>query len=419
MRMADGSELRILGTINLPLFIDNQVIHQLMLVADVEIPVVLVFDNMNKNKCVIDVSSHTMQLNNQCIPCQLEGQVPSLFRITVRENVTIPSQSEMIIPAKSVGTILSGTNFAIDSTTDTLKNKGILVAKSLCSLANDVVPLRLINVSDKPQTIYKNTCAAMGQTVLDQDIIPIGSLPRPESECEEAIPDQFQVILDRCHDQLANDQMEKFKGLLVSNQSVFSMFKFDLGLTNLVQHKIDTKDEKKVKIPPRRVPLAQMKEVEAEIQKMLANDSIQPSHVPWSTAMVVVIKATCIRICLDYMKLNEITVKDSYPLPRIEDSLDTLKENVWFGTVDLSCGYYQVGIDLSYASKTAFATSKGLFEFKRMLMGLSNDCASFERLLEYVIASMQWEICIVYLDDIIIFSRTLDEHLARLQTVFF
>jgi hypothetical protein len=197
------------------------------------------------------------------------------------------------------------------------------------------------------------------------------------------------------------------------------MFKFDLGLTNLVQHKIDTKDEKKAKIPPRRVPLAQMKEVEAEIQKMLANDIIQPSHFTWSTAIVVVIKATCISICLDYMKLNEITVKDSYPLPRIDDSLDTFRGNVWFGTVDLSSGYYQVDIDLSDASKTAFATSKGLFEFKRMLMGLSNACATFERLVEYVIAGMQWEICIVYLDDFIIFSRTLDEHLARLQTVFF
>jgi hypothetical protein len=98
----------------------------------------------------------------------------------------------MIIPAKSVGTILSGTNFAIDSITDTLKNKGILVAKSLFSLANDAVPLRVINVSDRPQTIYKNTCAAMGQRVLDQDIIPIGNLPRLESECEEAIPDQLK-----------------------------------------------------------------------------------------------------------------------------------------------------------------------------------------------------------------------------------
>jgi hypothetical protein len=188
-----------------------------------------------------------------------------------------------------------------------LKNKGILVTKSLFSLANDVVPLRLINVSEKPQTIYKNTCAAMGQTVIDQDIIPIGNLPRLESECEEAIPDQFQVIVDRCHDQLDNDQMEKLKGLLVSNQFVLSMFKFDLGLTNLVQHKTDTKDEKPVKIPPRRVPLAQLKDVETEIQKMLANDIIQPSHSPWSTAMVVVKKAACIRICLDYRKLNEIS----------------------------------------------------------------------------------------------------------------
>ena len=419
LRMADGSEVRILGTMNLPLFLDNQVIHQLMLVADIEIHVVLGFDFMNQNKCVIDVSSRTMQLNNQCILCQLESQVPSLFRITVRENVTIPSQSEMIIPAKSVGTILSVTNFAIDSTTDTLKNKGILVAKSLCSLTNDVIPLNLINVSDKPRTIYKNTCAAMGQTVIDQDIIPIENLPRLESECEEAIPNQFQVILDRCQDQLANDQMEKLKSLLVNNQSVFSMFKFDLGLTNLVQHKIDAKDEKPVKIPPRRVPLAQRKEVETEIQKMVDNEIIQPSHSPWSKAMVVVKKPTGIIICLDYWKLNEVTVKDSYPLPRIDDSLDALRGNVWFSTVDLSSGCYQVGMDPSDASKTAFATSKCLFEFKRMLMGLSNACATFERLIEYVLAGMQWEICIVYLDDIIIFSRTFEEHLSRLQTVFF
>ena len=83
------------------------------------------------------------------------------------------------------------------------------------------------------------------------------------------------MIVDRCQDQLANDQLEKLKGLL-----------------------IDTKDEKPVKIPPRRVPLAQLKDVETEIQKMLANDIIQPSHSPWSTAIVVVKKATCIRFAL-------------------------------------------------------------------------------------------------------------------------
>jgi hypothetical protein len=135
--------------------------------------------------------------------------------------------------------------------------------------------------------------------------------------------------------------------------------------------------------------------------------------------MVVVKKATCIGICLDYRKLNEITVNNSYTLPRIDESFDALRENVWFGTVDLSSGYYQVGMDPSDASKTAFATSKGLFEFKRMLMGLSNAYSIFERFMEYVITGMQAEICIVYLDDIVIFSRTLEEHLARLQTVFF
>lgn len=206
----------------------------------------------------------------------------------------------------------------------------------------------------------------MGKAVFDQDSMPIENLPRLGSECGEGIPNQLQVILDRYQDQLANDQMKRLKGLLVSNQSVFSMFKFDLGLTNLVQHKIDTKDEKPVKIPPTRVPLAQKKEVEVKIQKMLDNDIIQPSHCPWSTFMVVVKKSTGIRICLDYRKLNEVTVKDSYPLPRFDDSLDALRGNVWFSTVDLSSGYYQVGMDPSDTSKTAFATSKCLFEFMHM-----------------------------------------------------
>jgi hypothetical protein len=75
------------------------------------------------------------------------------------------------------------------------------------------------------------------------------------SACEEAIPDQFQAILDRCQDQLVNAQMEKLKGLLVSNQSVFSMIKFDVGLTNLVQHRIDTKDVDKSTVPNHTFPL--------------------------------------------------------------------------------------------------------------------------------------------------------------------
>ena len=127
---------------------------------------------------------------------------------------------------------------------------------------------------------------------------------------------------------------------------------------------------------------------------------------------------TTIRLCIDYRKLNQVTVKDSYPLPRIDDSLDALRGNSWFSTLDLVSGYYQCSIDPQDAPKTAFVTSRGLFQFNRMPFGLSYAGATFERLMEYALACLQWETCIIYLDDIIVFSRTSEEHVTRLQSVF-
>ena len=124
-----------------------------------------------------------------------------------------------------------------------------------------------------------------------------------------------------------------------------------------------------IKQAPRRIPLAQIKEVEDEIDKMLDNNVIVPSHSPWVSPIVVVRKKdNSNRLCIDYRKLNQVTVKYSYPLPRIDDSRDALRGHSCFSTLDLVSGYDQCSVNPEDAPKTAFATSRGLFQFNRFIM---------------------------------------------------
>ncbi|KRX36686.1 Retrovirus-related Pol polyprotein from transposon 17.6 [Trichinella murrelli] len=122
------------------------------------------------------------------------------------------------------------------------------------------------------------------------------------------------------------------------------------------------------------------------------------------------------RFCVDYRQLNNVTQKDAHPLPRIDDTLDALSGAQWFPT-DLASGYWQVEMETRDREKTAFTTPYGLYQFKVMPFGLCNAPASFQRLMETSLRGLVGSKCLVYLDDVIVFGRTAEEHTARLQEV--
>ena len=117
-------------------------------------------------------------------------------------------------------------------------------------------------------------------------------------------------------------------------------------------------------------------------------------------------------------KVNSVTKKDSYPLPRIDDTLNALGRAKYFTTLDLQSGYWQVALEEKSKEVTAFTSSKGHWEFNVLPFGLTNAPATFQRVMDLVLTGLHWSKCLVYLDDIIIFGRTFDEHLSRLRTEF-
>ena len=152
------------------------------------------------------------------------------------------------------------------------------------------------------------------------------------------------------------------------------------------------------------------------MNNMLEQGVILPSSSPWASPIVLVRKKDGdLRFCVDYRKLNQVTKLDEFPLPRIDDTLDILGGSRYFTTLDLASGYWQVQMDCESQEKTAFTTYSGLYEFQKMPFGLVNAPAT---LMEIVLSGLVGKNCLVYLDDIIILGRDLEEHQKNIIEVF-
>ena len=213
---------------------------------------------------------------------------------------------------------------------------------------------------------------------------------------------------------------QEAKEMLKRNAKVFSKDDMDMGRTNLVKHHIKLTDPVPFKEAYRRIPPQMYDEVKTHLQEMLDLGAIRPSNSPWASAIVLVRKKDGrLRFCIDLRKLNNRTVKDAYSLPRIESILDSLGGAQIFSTLDLKAGYWQVEMAEECKAYTAFTCGPlGFYECDTMPFGAINAPATFQRLMHDCLGELNMNWCIVYLDDIIIFSDTKEEHLKRLEAVF-
>ncbi len=164
--------------------------------------------------------------------------------------------------------------------------------------------------------------------------------------------------------------------------------------------------------------MVRREQVAAMIGEMEKHGVVQPSTSPWASPVVLVPKKDeTLRFCVDYRRLNSVTRKDVYPLPRIDGILDVLGGSQYFSTLDLASGYWQVELELK--QKVLLPTFKGLYEFTRMPFGLCNAPVAFQQIMQRVLAGLKWKSCFVYIvDDVLVASKKFQEHLDHLRNVF-
>ena len=224
------------------------------------------------------------------------------------------------------------------------------------------------------------------------------------------------VIGDAC----SEEERMKFTKLLLIKHNSFAMEDSELGETDVVEHSIDTNGARPTKTFTWRLPYALRKELEEELTKLKAAGCIEPSTSPYASGLVLVRKKDgSLRVCVDYQKLNQDTIPDRYPMPRVDELVDTIgrRKGRYFSTLDMMKGYHQVKMDEQSKCKTAFTCHRELFQYRRMPFGLTNAPVTFQRLMDKLFAGQEWDSVFVYLDDILIVSNSMEDHLRDVGLV--
>ena len=242
-----------------------------------------------------------------------------------------------------------------------------------------------------------------------------------ESVFEKIEKKTSKKIFEEIHidSKLTSEQNEQVESLLKKHIDVFSTHDADIGDCNMIRHRIDLIDPTPFKQKHRRIPPAMIDEVRKHIEELLSSGVIRKSKSPWCSNVVLVRKKNGkLRLCVDYRMLNKKTVKDSYALPRVEEIFDVLNGSKLFSTIDMKSGYHQVTVEESHKCRTAFTVGPlGFYEYNKMPFGLSNSPATYQRLMEECLGELNMKICVIYLDDLIVFSNSFEQHLERLDIV--
>lgn len=358
------------------------------------------------------IQDHTFSLLSQ----QRSGQCR---KIAMARDVDVPARCELDVDTYIILPDLKGDQ-EVWATQPQVLNTGLVLAGTLLPDRTLESPIRVMNLTDKTIRLRKDMQWKLESvTLLETERIEAGA-----TECANVheTTTEAEVVLAPLWTDVAEDvpteMRQRLKALILEHHKAFSLNEWDLGYTNILQHEIETGTEVPVRQPLRRQPLTLLPFIDEQVDMMLQQNLIEPSSSAWASNVVMVQKRDGTpRFCVDYRAVNLKTRKDAYPLPLISESLDTLAGAKWFSTFDLRAGYHQVAVHPKDRHKTAFVTRRGSFQFRVLPFGLTNSPASFSRMMNLVMAGLNFAICLIYLDDIIIFASDLDTHLERLSQV--
>ena len=257
----------------------------------------------------------------------------------------------------------------------------------------------------------------------DDGLSSCSNFPERPSSYELEFDKPVLPEIEHLKGKIGEGDFEKLRDLLNRNADVFSKHKADIGCCNFVEHEIELEEGA---VPhregARRMTPHKSEACRAEIEMLLEYDMIEPSKLPWACGVVrAKKKAGQLRFCCDFRYLNAVTIKDAYPIPRIDESLSKLGDAKFFTTLDLGSAFWQVPLRKKDREKTGFACELGLYQWKRMPFGLCNATATFQRLMAQALTRVTKKygnLVMCYVDDVVIATPTLEDHIDRLDEVF-
>jgi hypothetical protein len=252
----------------------------------------------------------------------------------------------------------------------------------------------MLNTTKKPQLVVERTCLGNLQPaqIVDEAVNGAGEQDKNETKPTVETKEDDAVIpklMDRLPDELSGEQRAAVRRLLQRYDDIFSKNEFDVGRTPLVEYTIDTGESRPVRQALRRQPLKHLEAIDENVKAMLEHGIIEPAASPWAANVVIVAKKDgSLRFCVDYRAVNNVTYKDAYPLPLIDNCLNAMNGSAWFTTLDLRAGYHNIPVAEKDRDKTAFITRRGCWRYTVMPFGLTCAPSVFQRLMDLVLAGL-------------------------------
>jgi len=426
---ANNTDIAIDGKATLPFLLNGRHVPiNALISADME-EVMLGADWLQTHKCVWDFARGRLYVNGRwVVPLSRKG--PLLCRrVFVQEDVVLSPKQQTDVVARS--TLVSPKRVTPNCIIDSHKlQPGLYVGRTLLPEALHDLKVRMINTRNEPYLLIKDTCLGKLSPVqvVENNVDTVSPPPdnageqfRQEStENADNTTDNVRAsLMSKLPDDLFSGERCQVEQLLTDYDGLFSRSTYDMGHTTLIEHTIDTGSHRPIRQALRRHPMAQLDVIDQQVDQLERNDLIEKAASPWSSNVVMVRKKDgSYRLCVDYRAVNSVTYKDSYPLPHIDTCLGSMDGAQFFSTLDLRAGYHCIPIKVEDRDKTAFITRRGCFRYKVMPFGLTSAPSVFQRLMDLVLCGLTYESVLVYLDDIIVYSKDFSTHVHHLRDVF-
>ncbi|CAF3332041.1 unnamed protein product [Rotaria socialis] len=450
---ANCTAINIIGQVQLEIRVNNFITHVTASVATNLVTGILVgTDWINRYIKSLDILTQSLTLHdhtgrNTTTPL-IQSNGMSCYSVFLVDPITIPQYSESKI--KTSVQIPDNSNMLFEPS-ERFSQKPILLPNALIEVKNRQTHITVVNTTNRPYTLSSKTCLG---TVSSSSLI----CTIPSSQCSQSIHhtsfnvthrpsnpsyqcyvcyqkflstnNLYHHLRTKCYPYELRHQIEiltKHIDSIINRKKIQDILwkygkLFDIRQPSKINitlnHVIETGTHQPVYTPPYRRSPKDHQIITDETDKFLQQTIIEPSTSPWCSPVVLVRKKDgSTRFCVDYRKLNDISVKDSFPLPRIEDIFDQLSQSNYFTTLDFKNGYFQIPLTPHDRPKTAFSTRDNHYQFTVLPQGIKNGPPTFQRIVNRILGPARWKHCFAYLDDVVIFSKTFDDHVLHLDEI--